>query len=97
MQSRIPMQQRMNPVSSNSNDPFMRLKQGMAQGQSPIQVLQQMAQQNNPQAIQALQMINGRNFEDCKQMIYRMCQERGFSPEAIAQQISQRTGIPYMK
>lgn len=54
-----------------------------------MQMMQQMAR-NNPQINQVMQMMNGKNSDQLRQMASNMAKERGMSLEQVAQQL----GIP---
>ena len=55
---------------------IMQLVSMMKQGNNPMQILQQMAAQN-PQAAQAMQIIQGKSPEQLKQIAANMAKERG--------------------
>lgn len=55
-------------------------------GGNPMQMLQQMAA-NNPQAAQAMRMIQGKSPAQLQQMAMNMCKERNTTPEAILKQL----------
>ena len=58
----------------------------MRQGGNPVAVLQQMAA-NNPQAAQALQIIQGKSPEQLRQIAANMAKERGMTIEQVMQQL----------
>ena len=64
----------------------MMLVQTMRGGGDPMQLLQKMAGQN-PQAAQALKMIQGKNPQQLKTMAENMAKERGVSINDIARQL----------
>ncbi len=74
----------MNPMQGN---PMMQLMQMMRGGMNPMQVLQGMAQSQNPQVMNAMKMINGKNPQQLKTMCENMCKQRGFSIEQAAQSL----------
>lgn len=74
----------MNPMQGN---PMMQLMQMMRGGMNPMQVMQSMAQSQNPQVMNAMKMINGKNPQQLKTMCENMCKQRGISVEQIAQQL----------
>lgn len=74
----------MNPMQGN---PMMQLMQMMRGGMNPMQVMQNMAQSQNPQVMNAMKMINGKNPQQLKTMCENMCKQRGVSVEQIAQQL----------
>lgn len=56
----------------------------MQMGRNPMTMLQQMASRN-PRMNQGLQMIQGKNGRQLRQMAENMARERGTSLEAVAQ------------
>lgn len=74
----------MNPMQGN---PAMQLMQMMRGGMNPMQVMQSMAQSQNPQVMNAMKMINGKNPQQLKTMCENMCKQRSISVEQIAQQL----------
>ena len=68
------------------NNPLMQMVSIMRQGGNPMQMLQQMAAQN-PQAAQAMQIIQGKSPEQLKQIATNMARERGMSVEQVMQQL----------
>lgn len=74
----------MNPMQGN---PLMQLMQMMGGGMNPMQVLQNMAQSQNPQIMNAMKMINGKNPKQLKTMCENMCKQRGVSVEQAAQML----------
>lgn len=63
---------------------LMSLIQMGQRGQNPMNMLQQMAG-SNPHINQAMQMLNGKNGQQLKQMAENLAKERGSSLEQIAQ------------
>ena len=63
---------------------FMPLISMMRSGGNPMMLLQQMAG-NDPRARQVLQMVQGKNTDQLKQMAENMARERGTTVEQIAQ------------
>lgn len=63
---------------------LMSLIQMGQRGQNPMGMLQQMAG-SNPQINQAMQMLNGKNGQQLKQMAENLAKERGIPLEQIAQ------------
>jgi hypothetical protein len=64
----------------------MMLVQAMNSGGNPMALLQQMAPQN-PQAFQALQMMQGKNPQQLEQMARSMAQERGIDINQMIRQL----------
>ena len=58
----------------------------MRQGGNPVAMLQQMAT-NNPQAAQAMQIIQGKSPEQLRQIAANMAKERGMTIEQVCQQL----------
>ena len=58
----------------------------MRQGGNPVAMLQQMAT-NNPQAAQAMQIIQGKSPEQLRQIAANMAKERGMTIEQVMQQL----------
>jgi hypothetical protein len=65
------------------NNPIMQMQQLMRSGKNPNAVLQILAQ-NNPQARQVMQMINGKSPAQLEQMARNMAKESGTTIEDIA-------------
>lgn len=65
------------------NNPIMQMQQLMRSGKNPNAVLQILAQ-NNPQARQVMQMINGKSPVQLEQMARNMAKESGTTIEDIA-------------
>ena len=61
---------------------IMQLVSMMKQGNNPMQILQQMAAQN-PQAAQAMQIIQGKSPEQLKQIAANMAKERGTNLDEV--------------
>lgn len=59
----------------------------MRSGQNPMAILQQMAMNNNPQAVQAMRFIQGKNSAQLKQTAENMARQRGMSLEDVARQL----------
>ena len=55
-------------------------------GGNPMQMLQQMAGQN-PQAAQAMRLIQGKNPQQLRQIAENMAKERGISIDDLARQL----------
>ena len=68
------------------NNPLMALVQAMNSGGNPMALLQQRAPQN-PQAFQALQMMQGKNPQQLEQMARSMAQERGIDLNQMIRQL----------
>lgn len=60
--------------------------QMMRAGRNPMQLLQQMAGQN-PQAAQAMRLIQGKNPQQLQQIAENMAKERGISIDDLARQL----------
>lgn len=58
------------------NNPVLALVQAMQRGGNPLALIQQMAQQN-PQAAQAVRMMQGKSPQQLQQMAQNMARERG--------------------
>ena len=67
------------------NDPMMAMLQMARNGGNPMQMLQQ-----NPQAAQAMRLIQGKNPQQLRQTAENMAKQRGTSVEEIARQL----GLP---
>lgn len=59
---------------------IQQVKQMMRASQNPMQILQQMAQQN-PAINQVLQMCEGKTPEQQKQVFYSLANQMGINPE----------------
>lgn len=70
------------------NNPMnmIQLVSAMRKSNNPMQLLQQMAG-NNPQAAQALQIIQGKSPEQLKQIATNMTKERGTSVDEVLRRL----------
>ena len=68
------------------NNPMMALMQAMRSGGNPMTMLQNMAR-TNPQAAQAMRLIEGKNPQQLQQIATNMAKERGISVNDIAKQL----------
>lgn len=68
------------------NNPLMALMQVARSGGNFIPVLQRMAM-NNPQAAQAIRLIQGKSPQQLEQIATNMAKERGVSINDIARQL----------
>lgn len=66
-------------------NPWM-LMQAMRNGQSPMQFVQQMAMQD-PRAMQAAQILQGKTPQQIEQIARNMARERGMDPDAAIRQL----------
>lgn len=71
-----------NPI----NNPMLQLVSMMRSGHNPNALLGMLAQ-NNPQARQFMQMIDGKTSDQLKQMAKNMAAERGTTIEDVARQL----------
>ena len=71
------------------NNAIMQLVQMVNGGGNPMGILAQAAMQN-PQMAQAMQMINGKNEGQLKQMAENMAKERGIDISTLAQSLGIR-------
>lgn len=71
------------------NNPLMQLISMTRQGNNPMQMIQQMAA-NNPQAAQAMKIMQGKSPEQLKQIATNMAKERGMTIEQVMQQFGIR-------
>lgn len=71
------------------NNPMMQLISMTRQGGNPMQMIQQMAA-NNPQAAQAVRIMQGKNSEQLRQIATNMARERGMTVEQVMQQLGIR-------
>ena len=75
----------MNPMFP-MNNPVIALVNAAKNGGSPMQMIQQMAGQD-PQMRQFMQMVNGKNPQQLRQMAENMARERGTNVEAVIKQL----------
>lgn len=68
------------------NNPMMALMQAMRSGGNPMTLLQNMAR-TNPQAAQAMRLIEGKSPQQLQQIANNMAKERGTSINDIARQL----------
>ena len=68
------------------NNPMIALVNAAKNGGNPVQMLQQMAGQD-PQVRQAMQMIQGKNPQQLRQMAENMARERGTNVDAVIKQL----------
>lgn len=71
------------------NNPMIQLISMARQGGNPMQMIQQMAGQN-PQAAQAMKIMQGKSTEQLKQIATNMAKERGMTIEQVMQQLGIR-------
>lgn len=71
------------------NNPLMQLISMTRQGNNPMQMIQQMAA-NNPQAAQAMKIMQGKSPEQLKQIATNMAKERGMTIDQVMQQLGIR-------
>ena len=67
-------------------NPMQMILQAAQMGRNPMAMVQQMAARN-PQAAQALQLIQGKTPQQLQQIATNMAQQMGTTPEAIAQSL----------
>lgn len=70
-------------------NPMQMILQAAQMGRNPMAMVQQMAA-SNPQAAQALQLIQGKTPQQLQRIATNMAQQMGTTPEAIAQSL----GLP---
>lgn len=75
----------MNPMFP-MNNPVIALVNAAKSGRNPMQMIQQMAGQD-PQMRQFMQMVNGKNPQQLRQMAENMARERGTNVEAVIKQL----------
>lgn len=68
------------------NDPFGAILRHLQGGMTPDAILGQLSR-NDPRAAQALQMMQGKNSQQLRQMAENMARERGTSIEEIARSL----------
>lgn len=68
------------------NNPMMFLMSAMQHGGNPQQLLMQMAQQD-PQARQVLQILNGKSGVQQREIVQNMARERGVDLDALARSL----------
>lgn len=73
-------------------NPLHMLMQAAQMGRDPMAMLQQMAR-SNPQAAQAMRLMQGKTPQQLQQIATNMAKQRGTTPEAIAQAM----GIPFRR
>lgn len=71
------------------NNPMVQLLSMTRQGGNPMQMIQQMAA-NNPQAAQAMRIMQGKSPEQLRQIATNMARERGMTVEQVMQQLGIR-------
>lgn len=71
------------------NNPLMQLISMTRQGGNPMTMIQQMAA-NNPQAAQAMKIMQGKSPEQLKQIATNMAKERGMTIDQVMQQLGMR-------
>lgn len=75
----------MNPMFPMNNS-VIALVNAAKNGGNPMQMIQQMAGQD-PQMRQFMQMVNGKNPQQLRQMAENMARERGTNVEAVIKQL----------
>lgn len=68
------------------DSPVLMLVQAMNNGGNPMQLIQQMAEQN-PQIAQAFQMMQGKSPQQLQQMAQNMARERGVDLNQMLRQM----------
>lgn len=76
----------MNSPMFPMNNPIIALVNAAKNGVDPVQLMQQIAG-GDPQIQQALQMIQGKNAQQLRQMAENMARERGTNVEAVIKQL----------
>ncbi|WP_368179191.1 hypothetical protein [Anaerotruncus colihominis] len=77
----------MNPMQMmNVNNPVMQMMQMMHSGGNPMQILQQIASQN-PKAVQAINLMHGKNSKQIRTTVENMAKERGIDLKQMAQSL----------
>lgn len=71
---------------NHTGNPMMRMIQLMRSGQSPMGMMQEMAQQD-PRAQQAMQMIQGKSPQQLRQMAQNMAREKGIDLDMVMRQM----------
>lgn len=71
------------------NNPLTQLISMTRQGGNPMAMIQQMAA-NNPQAAQAMKIMQGKSPEQLKQIATNMAKERGMTIDQVMQQLGMR-------
>lgn len=67
-------------------NPMQILMQAMQNRQDPMQMLNSLAQQN-PQARQVMQIVQGKSLEQLRQTVENMARERGTTVEDLARRM----------
>lgn len=75
----------MNPMFP-MNNPVITLVNAAKNGGNPMQMIRQMAGQD-PQMRQFMQMVNGKDPQQLRQMAENMARERGTNLEAVIKQL----------
>lgn len=75
----------MNPMLP-MNNPVIALVNAAKNGGNPVHMIQQMAGQD-PQMRQFMQMVNGKNPQQLRQMAENMARERGTNVETVIKQL----------
>jgi hypothetical protein len=68
------------------NNPMLQMVSMLQAGKNPSAILNMMAQ-NNPQARQIMQVINGKTPDQLQQMARNIAAERGTTIEDVARQL----------
>ena len=76
----------MNSPMFPMNNPIIALVNATKNGVDPVQLMQKIAG-GDPQIQQALQMIQGKNAQQLRQMAENMARERGTNVEAVIKQL----------
>lgn len=66
-------------------DMLQTMVQMMNSGRNPMQMMHQMAINNNPQARMVMQMVQGKSPAELEQIARNMAAERGINIEQLAQ------------
>lgn len=73
-------------------NPFAMMMQAMQGGMNPMQWVQQQAG-NNPQMHQLMQIVQGKNPQELREIAANMAQQRGLNYGDLEQQFAQRFGV----
>lgn len=68
-------------------NPMQMILQAAQMGHDPMETLQQMAA-TNPQAAQALKLMQGKSPQQLRQIATNMAKQMGTTPEAIVQSLN---------
>ena len=73
-------------MTMQTNNPLAQIGVLLASGKRPDQIIRILAQ-NNPEAQQAMKIMQGKSPAELRTTVENMCRERGTTPEILARSL----------